>query len=52
MFISFVLSSCQHLKEQDGDGEQDNHNILLVLTLIFLPMEGFVEEDDEQQQQS
>lgn len=50
MCIAFVLSFCQHLKEQDGDGEQDNHDVLLVLTFIFLPVEGFIKEHEEQQQ--
>ena len=46
----FRLSLCQHLEKQDGNREQDDHDVLLVLTFILLPVEGFVEEDDEQQQ--
>ena len=52
MFYFYVLSLCQHLEEQDGDGEQDDHDVLLVLTFIFLPMAGLVEEDNEQQHQA
>ena len=41
--------SRQHLNEEQDDGQQDDHDILLVLTLVLLPMEGFVEENHEQQ---
>jgi hypothetical protein len=35
------------LNEHDKDGEQNNDDILLILTLVLLPVEGFVEEDGE-----
>ena len=46
------LFPCQHLKEQDGDGEQDDDDVLLVLPLIFLPVEGLEEEDNEHQEEA
>jgi hypothetical protein len=41
-----------HLGDKYEYTNQQYHDILLVFALVFLPMEGFVEENGEEYQQS
>ena len=50
--ICSFLFPCQHLKDEYGDGKQNDQDVLFVFSFVFLPVEGLIEKDNQHQKET